>query len=118
VWKIVRNLIEHRDIGSWQNPPNGYYLVMATTLNISLSPEQASWVRARKHEGGYASASDVIRELIRHENEKESAQLQQDFNQMDRADGSDDAVPVEQIVGRVKKIRSKLMKHHEGDRRS
>jgi putative addiction module CopG family antidote len=38
---------------------------MAQTLNIHLSPQLASFVRARVESGAYASASEVVREALR-----------------------------------------------------
>src|SRR4051812_49858061 len=60
---------------------------MATTLNISLSQDQAAWIKSRKDEAGFASASDVIRDLIRREREKELAALETEFDRMDKEDG-------------------------------
>ena len=90
---------------------------MTTTLNISLSQDQAAWVKSRKEEGGFASASDVIRDLIRREHEKTHARLEAEFDKMDELDGSNGAAPVEDIVRRVKKIRTELLKRHETRRR-
>ena len=91
---------------------------MATTLNISLSQDQASWVKSRKEEAGYASASDVIRELIRREREKELERLEAEFDKMDKRDGAESPEPVEHIVRTVKKVRRELLKRHEAARRS
>ena len=80
---------------------------MANTLNISLSEEQKGWLNSRREAGGFASTSDVVRELIRSRQEKEQADLQKRFQQLDR-DGSDEAEPsaaVLKIVKRVKKER-------------
>jgi len=37
----------------------------AVTLNVSLTPELAAFVRQRMSQGGYASASEVVRECLR-----------------------------------------------------
>jgi Arc/MetJ-type ribon-helix-helix transcriptional regulator len=91
---------------------------VATTLNISLSPEQAAWVRSRKDEAGFASVSDVIRDLIRREREKELTALEAEFERMDKQDGADGPAPVDEIVKRVKKVRKTLLKKHEAGRRA
>ena len=80
---------------------------MAETLNISLSPVQLAWVKARKEHGGFASASEVIRDLIRREQEKEWVVLSAEFDRLDKT-GAAEPEPVEEInriVGRVKKER-------------
>ena len=60
---------------------------MANTLNISLSAEQKGWLNSRREAGGFASTSDVVRELIRNRQEKEQAELLERFQQLD-GDGS------------------------------
>ena len=83
---------------------------MATTLNISLSDDQAAWVKSQKEEGGFASASDVIRDLIRREREKHLAKLDAQFEKMYKQDGATGPAPIEEIVKKVKKIRARLLK--------
>ena len=90
---------------------------MVTTLNISLSQDQVAWIKSRREEGGFASASDVIRDLIRRERDKELARLEAEFEKMDRQDGADGPAPIEEIVSTVKKIRAELLKRHEAHRR-
>ena len=104
-------------MGSCQNPRSLLFFGVATTLNISLSHDQAAWVKSRKDEGGFSSASDVIRDLIRRERDKELARLAAEFEKMDKRDGADGPVPVKEIVSRVKKIRAELLKRHETGRR-
>ena len=80
---------------------------MAHTLNISLSEEQKDWLNARRAAGGFASTSDVVRDLIRGRQAQEQTQLLERFQQLDR-DGSDQPEPlaaVLKIVKRVKKER-------------
>ena len=80
---------------------------MTNTLNISLSEEQKTWLNSRRQAGGFASTSDVVRNLIRSRQEKEQAELLERFRQLD-GDGSDEAEPtraVLKIVKRVKKER-------------
>jgi antitoxin ParD1/3/4 len=80
---------------------------MANTLNISLSEEQKVWLESRREAGGFASTSDVVRDLIRSRQEKEQAELLERFRQLD-GDGSAQAEPKEavlKIVRRVKKER-------------
>jgi len=42
---------------------------MAITMNISVTEEQKSWLNSRRETGGFSSASDVVRELIRNRQE-------------------------------------------------
>ena len=93
-------------------------MTVATTLNISLTQDQAAWVKSRKEEGGFASASDVIRDLIRRERDKALAKLEAEFDKMDKEDGADGPAPVEEIVRRVRKVRTDLLKRHEAPRRA
>jgi putative addiction module CopG family antidote len=88
------------------------------TLNISVSEEQAAWVRSRKEAGDFASASDVVRDLIRREREKELNALEADFEKMDKRDGAEGPEPVEQIVAAVREVRKKLLKDNARDRRA
>jgi Arc/MetJ-type ribon-helix-helix transcriptional regulator len=74
---------------------------MANTLNISLSEEQKGWLNARREAGGFASTSDVVRDLIRNRQEKEQAELFERFQQLD-GDGSDAAEPTEAVLKIVK----------------
>lgn len=80
---------------------------MPVTLNISLSEDQKAWLNARRDTGGFASASDVVRELIRHRQEQEQDELRRQFAELDRADGSTEPEPpsVQEIVRQVKKER-------------
>jgi antitoxin ParD1/3/4 len=80
---------------------------MANTLNISLSEQQKGWLNARREAGGFSSASDVVRDLIRRRQEQEEAELLERFKQLD-GDGSDEAEPTKavlEIVRRVKRER-------------
>jgi antitoxin ParD1/3/4 len=77
---------------------------MAETLNISLSSGQLAWIKSRKAEGGFASASNFIRDLIRREQEKEWAALQASFKQMSK-DGAPGPEPVEEIMAVVSKVK-------------
>ncbi len=80
---------------------------MANTLNISLSEAQKGWLNSRREAGGFASTSDVVRDLIRSRQEKERAELWERFQQMegDGAEGPEPAEAVVKIVKRVKKER-------------
>ena len=95
-----------------------YCVPVATTLNISLSQDQAAWVKSRKEEEGFASTSDVIRDLIRRERGKELSRLEAEFEKMDKQDGAGESAPVKEIVRRVKRIRTQLLRRHEASRRS
>ena len=84
----------------WQNE------VMPITLNISLAEEQKSWLNSRREAGGFSSQSDVVRDLLRSEQEREKETLLKQFRHMGR-DGSDEAEPanVLAMVKTVKKAR-------------
>ena len=76
-------------------------------MNISVSEEQKVWLNSRRETGGFSSASDVVRGLIRDCQEQEQAELRRRFAEMDVADGSNSAEPasVLEIVRQVKKER-------------
>ena len=80
---------------------------MAVTMNISVTEEQKAWLNSRQETGGFSSASDVVRDLIRNRQEQEQAELRRQFAELDRADGSHDPEPpsAQEIVRRVKKER-------------
>ena len=80
---------------------------MPITLNISLTEEQKSWLNSRRETGGFSSASDVVRELIRTRQEQEQGELRRQFAELDAADGANESEPasVMEIVRRVKKER-------------
>ena len=80
---------------------------MATTLNISVTEEQKSWLNSRRETGGFSSASDVVRELIRNRQDQEQAELRRQFAALDSAGGSNETEPasVLEIVRQVKKER-------------
>lgn len=40
------------------------------TMNVSLPDEMKSWVEAQSHAGRYSNASDYVRDLIRHDQER------------------------------------------------
>ncbi len=79
---------------------------MANTLNISLSEEQKGWLNSRREAGGFASTSDVVRDLIRSRQENEQAELLERFRQLDR-DGAEEAEPIEAILKIVKRVKRK-----------
>ena len=91
---------------------------MAVTLNISLSEEQASWIKARKENGDFASVSDVIRDLVRRERERELATLREEFEAMDKRDGVPGPEPVDEVLAICKKVRRRLLAKHETKRGS
>jgi putative addiction module CopG family antidote len=77
--------------------------VMPITLNISLAEEQKGWLNSRREAGGFSSQSDVVRDLIRSEQEREKAALLKQFRQME-PDGSNEAEPAE-VLAMVKKVK-------------
>jgi putative addiction module CopG family antidote len=80
---------------------------MANTLNISLSEEQKGWLNSRREAGGFASTSDVVRDLIRSRQEQEQGQLLERFQQLagEGAEGAEPTEAVLKIVQRVKQER-------------
>ena len=77
---------------------------MANTLNISLSEEQKSWLNSRREAGGFASTSDVVRDLIRNRQEKEQAELLERFQHLDH-EGAEEAEPKESVLKIVKRVK-------------
>ena len=80
---------------------------MPSTLNISLTDEQKGWLNSRREAGGYASSSDVVRDLIRSRQEQERESLLKEFQRME-ADGSNEPEPTARVlagVNRIKKAR-------------
>jgi antitoxin ParD1/3/4 len=80
---------------------------MPSTLNISLEDEQKGWLNSRREAGGFSSFSDVVRNLIRNEQEREQQALLKEFRAME-SDGSNEPEPaadVSRLVKQVKKSR-------------
>lgn len=75
---------------------------MPITLNISLAEEQMGWLNSRREAGGFSCQSDVVRDLIRSEQEREKTALLKQFRQMER-EGSDQPEPAE-VLAMVKKV--------------
>lgn len=46
------------------------------TMNISLPDQMKEWVEARTRSGKYGNASDYVRDLIRHDQERDAAREQ------------------------------------------
>ena len=84
----------------------GHNAGMAITLNISLAEEQKGWLNSRQEAGGFSSQSDVVRDLIRSEQEREKQALLIQFRQMEQ-DGSNEVESAEvlKLVKQVKKAR-------------
>ena len=93
--------------GSCQVPQLRYIFLMSETLNISLAPGQLAWLKARKEEEGFATASDVVRDLIRRQQEKERADLRAEFETLKKngAAGTEPVDEIMKVVSRVKKER-------------
>lgn len=91
---------------------------MVKTLNISLTPEQAAWINSRKTERGFATASDVVRDMIREKQEAEWRRLEKQFEEMSERDGAPGPEPVDEIVDICRQVKSKLLKQREAIRRS
>ena len=87
---------------------------MSEKLHISLSPGQFAWLKARKEQEGFATASDVVRDLIRRQQEKERAVLAVAFEKL-QCDGSPHPGPVEEIMKVVTRVKNQ---RRETDHRS
>lgn len=77
---------------------------MANTVNISLSEEQKDWLNARREAGGFASTSDVVRDLIRSRQELEEEQLRERFQQFE-GEGEAGPEPIEAVLKIVKRVK-------------
>lgn len=77
---------------------------MANTLNISLTEEQKSWLNARREAGGFASTSDVVRDLIRSRQEIEQMELLRRFHELD-GEGRSGGEPVDAVLKIVKQVK-------------
>jgi putative addiction module CopG family antidote len=77
---------------------------MANTLNISLSEEQKGWLNSRREAGGFASTSDVVRDLIRRRQEQEQADLWGRFQKLD-GEGAQSSEPVEAVLETVRRVK-------------
>ena len=87
---------------------------MPETLNISLAPGQLAWLKARKEQEGFATASDVVRDLIRRQQETERAALEAVFEKL-KDDGAPGSEPVEDIMRVVHRVKNE---RRETNRRS
>jgi Arc/MetJ-type ribon-helix-helix transcriptional regulator len=84
---------------------------MADTLNISLAPGQLAWLKSRKEEEGFATASDVVRDLIRRQQEKDRSELAAGFEKL-KEDGAPDAEPVDEIMEIVSEVKRERREAH------
>ena len=89
---------------------------MVKTLNISLTPEQVAWINSRKTERGFATASDVVRDMIREKQEGEWRRLEKEFDEMSERDGAPGPEPVDEIVAICRQVKRKLRKEREAAR--
>lgn len=83
---------------------------MAASLNISLAEGQLFWLKTKQRADGFASASDVVRDLIRREQEQERRALLEEFHALetDGAPGVEPVAEINRIVSRVKKGRREI----------
>ncbi len=91
---------------------------MVKTLNISLTPEQVAWINSQKTERGFATASDVVRDMIREKQEERWRRLEKEFAKMSSRDGVPGPAPVGEIVTVCRQVKRKLRKKRETARRS
>jgi Arc/MetJ-type ribon-helix-helix transcriptional regulator len=82
---------------------------MAQTPNIVLTPGQLAWVKGKKDERGFASASDVVRDLIRRGQGKEAAELEAEFQALAKC-SDPGAPPIAEIVATTRKVRKELLR--------
>jgi len=101
-----------------KNPTAGYLYGMVKTLNISLTPEQVAWINFQKAERGFATASDVVRDMIREKQEERWRRLEKEFEEMSKRDGAPGPEPVDEIVAVCRQVKRKLLKQREAARRS
>ena len=79
---------------------------MANTVNISLPPAQRAWLESRRDAGGYASTSDVVRDLIRQAQDAEQERLRSEFQELvDRSPGAPDPEPVNLVVQAARRMK-------------
>ena len=101
-----------------KNPMAGYVFGMVKTLNISLTPEQVAWINTRKTERGFATASDVVRDMIREKQEAERRRLEKEFEDLNERDRAPGPEPVDEIVALCRQVKRKLRKEREAAGRS
>ena len=89
---------------------------MAETLNVSLTPNQLAWVKGRKEQRGFASTSDVMRDLTRREQEREWTQLKAEFEELLKDPCAPGPEPVQEIVSLVRQVRKELRPNHAAKR--
>jgi antitoxin ParD1/3/4 len=80
------------------------------TMNIALSAEMKEFVRGEVERGGYSSASEYVRALIREE-QKRKAQEQLETLLLEGLDSGD---PVEVTEEWWQQKRAELMRRHQG----
>jgi Arc/MetJ-type ribon-helix-helix transcriptional regulator len=96
----------------------GYLCGVVKTLNISLTPEQVAWINSQKSERGFATASDVVRDMIREKQEQRWRRLEKEFGAMSKRDGAAGPAPVEEIVAICRRVKRKRLKQREATRGS
>ena len=69
-------------------------------LKVSMGRSQLAWLKARQEAGGFANIGDLIRELVRREQETEARALTEEFRRLD-ADGSREAEPEASVLEQV-----------------
>lgn len=62
-------------------------------------------MKSRKEQRDYASVSDVLRDLIRREREKEFSAIEADFERLDKKGQEPGAEPVEEIMPIVQRAK-------------
>lgn len=91
---------------------------MAGKLNISLGPGQLAWLKSRRVKGGFDSPSDVVRDLIRREQEKEWAGIEEQFEALNKHDAAPGPPPIGELMPIVRQVKKELRRRHENNRRA
>ena len=76
------------------------------TLKVAIGRSQLAWLKSRQEAGGFATIGDLIRELVRREQETEAAALAEEFRRLD-SDGSREAEPEASVLERVRRTKRK-----------
>jgi len=79
-----------------------------------LTPEQIAWINFQKAERGFATASDVVRDMIREKQEERWRRLEKEFEEMSKRDGAPGPEPVDEIVAVCRQVKRKLLKQKTG----
>ena len=78
------------------------------TMNVSLPDSMKAWVEAQTSEGRYSNASDYVRDLIRRDQDRQSAVAElQKLVDDGLASGSAEAVDVERFLAQKREAHAR-----------